>query len=155
MGPMAHAADGWEATRFGRPSPGKLNWSLKPAVVTAFKPSGVGCRILRCGEYTLLYNHGLYWSDQEKPDDSHDMQASVVLFNGNQRLFVARGYKFSGFKYDVVKKTINLSHWTGVMGDKQIEELTLDVSGDRVRCTTRFFSTKGKQQDLHLFAKID
>ena len=126
--------------RFGRSD--KLHWSVDPAVCKKFVPTGFGNQIVRCGDYTLLSNEGLYWSCEEDPDSSKDMQASVLIFKGEQRVFVARGYQFSKFNYDAARKVLTFRYWTGLMGDDQIIEITVDLSGEKIRIKTRSKSTK-------------
>jgi len=128
--------------RFGRPRPDKLHWSVDPAVCKKFEPTGFGDQIVRCGDYTLLSNEGLYWSCEEDQDTSKDMQASVILFQGEQRVFVARGYQFSKFNYDAARKVLNFRYWTGVQGDDQIVEITMNLSGEKIQIKTRSKSTK-------------
>lgn len=128
--------------RFGRPSPDKLHWSVDPAVCKKFEPTGFGNEIVRCGDYTLLSNEGLYWSCEEDQDTSKDMQASVILFQGEQRVFVARGYQFSKFNYDAARKVLNFRYWTGVQGHDQIVEITMHLSGEKIQIKTQSKSTK-------------
>lgn len=128
--------------RFGRPQPNKLHWSVDPAVCKKFEPTGFGNEIVRCGDYTLLSNEGLYWSCEEDQDTSKDMQASVMLFQGEQRVFVARGYEFSKFNYDAARKVLNFRYWTGVQGADQIVEITMNLSGEKIQIKTRSKSTK-------------
>jgi len=140
---FSNAADDWAKQRFGRPHPAKFKFSLDPEVVKDFMPSGVGVSIVRCGDFTVLKNHGLYFSNEGNPDTSRDMLASIIVFKGNERVFVARGYKFTEIRHDAAKKTIQFDHWTGVQGDKEIEEVILDVGGERLGCKTLSRSTKG------------
>ncbi len=128
--------------RFGRPRPDKLLWSVDPAVCKRFEPTGFGDQIVRCGDYTLLSNEGLYWSCEEDQDTSKDMQASVILFQGEPRVFVTRGYQFSKFSYDAARKVLNFRYWTGVQGDDQIVEITKILSGEKIQIKTRSKSTK-------------
>ena len=128
--------------RFGRPYPNKLHWSIDPAVCRNFEPTGFGDQIIRCGDYTALSNKGLYWSHEENQDTSQDMQASVLVFKGEQRAFVARGYQFSGFNYDAARKVLNFQYWTGLMGDEQIIEITMHLGGEAIQIQTRSKSTK-------------
>jgi hypothetical protein len=128
--------------RFGRPQPNKLHWSVDPAVCKKFEPTGCGDQIIRCGDYTLLSNVGLYWSGEENQDTSKDMQSSVLLFEGEQRVFVARGYDFSKFNYDAAKKELNFRYWTGVQGHDQIVEISMNLSGEKIQIKTRSKSTK-------------
>lgn len=138
----------WVTEPCGRPSPNVLHWSIDPAVTKAFEPSGVGSQIVRCGDFTVLYNHGLYWSGEENQDVSKDMQASVVIFKGEQRVFVARGYVFNAFNFAAASKVLNFRYWTGVQGHEQITEFTLDLSGDAIQIKTIRRSTK---DDLDTF----
>lgn len=136
------AAAPWVEERFGRPTPDVLHWSVEPAVTKAFEPSGVFDKIMHCGEFTVVSNYGLYWSGEGDPDDSKDMQASVVILKGQQRVFVARGYQFDKFNYDAAKKTLNFKYWTGVQGDGQIVEFTMDFASGTLQPKTRTLSTK-------------
>ena len=143
LAPFAGADDDWPRERFGRPHPAKLNLSLDAKVVREFLPSGVGTSVVRCGDYTVLKNHGLYFSNEDDPDTSRDMLASIIVFKGDHRVCVARGYKFAKVIYDPAEKTIQFDHWTGVQGDNEIEEVTLDLGGDRIGCEIQLRSTKG------------
>lgn len=134
----------WVTERFGRPRQ-ELNWSVDPRVIKEFMPSGVGDQIVRCGDYTVLSNHGLYFSYEEDPDSSKDMLASVIIFKGDQRVFVARGYKFSDFHFDSARNVLKFDYWTGVMGDQQIVEFTIAFTSSPIRCSNRFFSTKDQR----------
>lgn len=136
------AAAPWVEEQFGRPTPDVLHWSVEPAVTKAFKPSGVFDETIHCGEFTVVSNYGLYWSGEEDPDDSKDMQASVVILKEQQRVFVARGYEFDKFYYDDAKKTLNFHYWTGVQGDGQIVEFTMDFASGALQPKTRTLSTK-------------
>lgn len=138
------AAAPWVEERFGRPTPDVLHWSVEPAVTKAFEPSGVFDEIMHCGEFTVVSNYGLYWSGEGDPDDSKDMQASVVILKGQQRVFVARGYQFDKFNYDDAKKTLNFHYWTGVQGDGQIVEFTMDFASGALQPKTRNLSSKGE-----------
>ena len=133
----------WVKERFGRPTPNVLHWSVEPAVTKAFEPSGVFEQVIQCGEFTALSNYGLYWSGEGDADDSKDMQASVVILKGQQRVFVARGYQFDKFGYDAAKKALNFRYWTGVQGDGQIVEFTLDFASGTLQPKARTLSTKG------------
>ena len=104
-------------------------------VIEGFLPSGIGSGVYRFGEYTVLHNHGVYWSAEDDPDTSRDMHASVVIFKNNRPVFVARGYQYSGFRHDRARNTFLFQHWTGAMGEDQItgfefsiEEGALDLA---------------------------
>jgi hypothetical protein len=142
---FASAGDDWLSERFSRPLPDHLDWSADSKKAEAFMPSGIGYRILRCGDFTVLHNHGIYHSNEENPDTSHDQRASVIVFRGEQRAFVARGYKFSDFRYDAATASIKFQYWKGVMGSGQIEEVTLSLGRDGIECATHPASTKDKR----------
>ncbi len=137
----------WARTRFGRIAPHPGFWSMNAETVNAFQPSGVGCGVYRFNDYLILHNHGLYY---DSPDSAEfDMHACVMIFKGNQRVFVARGYQYDDFeaKYNPITADqpgrFVFIHWTGVMGDRQITvfELTLDEA-DMLSVRTYELSTK-------------
>lgn len=136
----------WVKERFGRPTPNVLHWSVEPAVTKTFEPSGVFEQVIQCGEFTALSNYGLYWSGEGDTDDSKDMEASVVILKGQQRVFVARGYQFDKFNYDAPKKALNFRYWTGVQGDGQVVEFTLDFASGTIQPKARTLSTKGEPE---------
>jgi len=110
--------------------------------VDRFLPSGVGCEIHRTGQYTILHNHGLYWSDEKNPDTSHDMHASVIVFRENRRVFVGRGYKYLGFRTDPKHSGFSFQHWTGTMGDDQITHFGFNVVDDELKLTVTQGTTR-------------
>ena len=132
----------WARTRFGRVSPHPGNWTMDAETVQEFQPSGVGSQIYRAGEYTILHNHGLYWSDEENQDTSHDMHASVIIFKDNKRVFVGRGYRYDNFQVDLRKSRFSFNHWTGTMGDNQITCFEFHTNEKELKLTTRKRSTK-------------
>lgn len=135
----------WVTECFGRPAPNVLHWSVDPEVTKAFSPSGVGDQIIRCGDFTVLSNHGLYWSCEESRDTSKDMQASVMIFKGEQRVFVARGYKFLDFTYDAAANTLGFKYWTGInKGDKEIVLMKISLSSGVPQIDTKFLSTESE-----------
>ncbi len=137
----------WASTRFGRISPHPGFWSMNVEVVNAFQPSGVGCGVYRFNDYLILHNHGLYYGSEDPME--YDMHACVMIFKGNQRVFVARGYRYNDFeaKYNPITSDhpgrFVFKHWTGVMGDEQITvfDLTLDEA-DMLHVRTYELSTK-------------
>jgi len=118
----------WLTERFGRLLPHPGFWSAVESDVLAFQPSGVGENVYRFGDYSVLHNHGLYWSSSDEPDTSKDMHASVMVFKGQDRIFVARGYRYFNFESDAGSNTFSFSHWTGLMGDEQMTTYTFDSS---------------------------
>jgi hypothetical protein len=127
----------WAQTRFGRLSSHPGNWSMDSETVQKFQPSGVGTQICRSGDYTILYNHGLYWSNEENPDTSQDMHASVIIFKGAKRVFVGRGYKYLEFQANPWENTFSFQHWTGTMGHNQITHYAFTVTDDALQLATR------------------
>ena len=91
---------------------------------------------------TVVSSHGLYWSGEENQDDSKDMQASVMIFKGEQRVFVARGYDFVTFNFDAATHALTFKYWTGVQGDKQLVLFTMALSSGVPQVETKFLSTK-------------
>jgi hypothetical protein len=112
-------------------------WSMDSETVQKFQPSGVGTQICRSGDYTILYNHGLYWSNEENPDTSQDMHASVIIFKGAKRVFVGRGYKYLEFQANPWENTFSFQHWTGTMGHNQITHYAFTVTDDALQLATR------------------
>ncbi len=135
----------WVANRFGRPNPHSVYWSVQPEIVQNFEPSGIGAEIYRMGDYTLLHNTAVYWSHEEHQDVSHDMEASVMVFNGEKRVFVARGYHFDRFQANPKERTFFFRSWTGVMGPEQITEFNIDAAGDVLKVTTETKSSRAER----------
>ena len=94
------------------------------------------------GEYTVLHNHGLYWSYEENQGPSHDMHASVIVFKGEERVFAGRGYKYLEFKTELEERSFSFLHWTGTMGDSQITSYHFTIDANKLKVTTRKRSTK-------------
>lgn len=136
------AENAWLSERFGRLSPHPGYWIMDVRAVEQFQPSGVGLQVYTVGEYAILHNHGLYWSNEENRDSSKDMHASVIIFHNGQRVFVARGYNYSKFQTDPIGETFSFQHWTGTMGHEQLTVFQFRIRSEGLSVTTKKKSTK-------------
>ena len=138
--PVLSGEQAWLEERFGRPTAFTLKWTANPEEIERFQPSGIGCQILRCGEYTLLHNHGLYYSNEENPSAAKDQQASVLLFRENQPVFVARGYKFHDFMTSADHSKVVFFNYAGRGNDGGLRRVTLFTAEDPLRVEVEQFS---------------
>lgn len=97
--------------------------SVDPRICAEFIPSGALETEIQHKGLLVRFYHGLYFSDEENPDTSKDQLASVIIYQDGNRVFVARGYRFGelGIKSLGFKSKLAFTHWSGVMGDKQIQ----------------------------------
>ncbi len=138
------ANETWAKMRFGRLTPHPGYWTTDPQLIEEFVPSGIGYQVYQLSDYSVLHNHGLYWSNEEHQDTSYDMHASVIVFKNEQRVFVARGYRYDKFQIDSNTDKFSFEHWTGVMGDNQITIYNFSVESGVLKVTTYTRSTRAQ-----------
>ena len=110
----------WLTTQNGRTP--YVFGTTKPEKIQRFKPSGRSPEEKRIGQWRILLRHPVYYSNEENPNTSEDLPASVMVyktFNKQEHLiFVGKGRTFSVIEHPAIEQAppFILRHWSGVMG---------------------------------------
>ncbi len=104
----------WLRAKNGREVFAKGFATADPLRAKDFVATGIAPKTITLNGYAVVLRSGIYYSDEENPDESRDIPASAEILKNGARWFAAKGYKFTNAREE--NGAIVVRHWQGKMG---------------------------------------